>query len=47
MYGEKWDIQIGLKPLGDNGLGDLSILEWLPPTVLQEYQITIFGIHQY
>ena len=47
MYGGKWDIQTGLKPLGDKGLIDFILVEWLPPTVLQEYQIAIFGIHQY
>ena len=47
MYGGKWDIRISLKPLEDKGLRDFSIVEWLPPTVLQEYQIAIFGIHQY
>ena len=47
MYGGEWDIQTGLKPLGDNGFGDSYIVEWLPPTILQEYQIAIFGIHQY
>ena len=33
MYGEKWDIQTGLKPLGNNGFRDSSLVEWLPPKV--------------